>query len=224
MASFLSSKPSPAPQEPCSAYVSMPDPETTTPSSNNNNNNKNNNTTPQTPAPERHIFWELVHFARHRSWKKKVLTAVICLTSAYVLLDLIFLGNVMRGINAFLKWMIRNPTGAVFSFIFFFTASTLCFVPPAILMFGAGYAFAEALGFAPGVLMATLVSFIGSCLGAWLAFLRSRYMMRDLMELFAARYPIIKATDAAMKRNGFHVMLLLRLWYVLTLYLQYTVY
>jgi len=36
-------------------------------------------------------------------------------------------------------------------------------------------------------------------------------MMRDLVQLFAKRYSIIRATDRAIKRHGFRVMLLLRL-------------
>jgi hypothetical protein len=47
--------------------------------------------------------------------------------------------------------------------------------------------------------------------GAILAFYRARYMMRDLILLFAKRFPIIRAADRALERNGWRVMLLLRL-------------
>lgn len=181
-------------------YISMPE---------NAHNATNNNTD---EVPEQHIILELMAFAKNRPWQKKLLTAVIVLTSFYVLFDLIFLGNVQTFINTFLEWMIDHPAGAIFSFIAFFVLATLCFVPPAILMFGAGYAFSDVLGFGPGVLMGTFVSFVGCCFGAIMAFVRSRYMMRDLVELFSRRYPIVTAMDGAMRRNGFHVMLLLRLW------------
>lgn len=36
-------------------------------------------------------------------------------------------------------------------------------------------------------------------------------MMRDLIHLFSKRYPLVRAADRALKRNGFHIMLLLRL-------------
>jgi hypothetical protein len=36
-------------------------------------------------------------------------------------------------------------------------------------------------------------------------------MMRDLVELFARRYPIVKAADRALARKGYKIMLLLRL-------------
>jgi uncharacterized membrane protein YdjX (TVP38/TMEM64 family) len=64
-----------------------------------------------------------------------------------------------------------------------------------------------------GIIVAVLVSFVGCSLGAVLAFFRARYLMRDLIELFANRYPIIRAMDNAFgnPRTGFRVMLLLRL-------------
>jgi uncharacterized membrane protein YdjX (TVP38/TMEM64 family) len=61
-----------------------------------------------------------------------------------------------------------------------------------------------------GVLAAILSCFLGSCIGAVLCFLRSRYMMRDLIYVFAKRYPLVRAADRALKNNGFHLMLLLR--------------
>lgn len=84
-------------------------------------------------------------------------------------------------------------------------------IPPTLLVFGAGYAFSQAIGFGWGVLAAILSCSIGSCVGATLAFWRSRYMMRDLIYIFSKRYPLVRAADRALKRKGFHVMLLLRL-------------
>ena len=53
--------------------------------------------------------------------------------------------------------------------------------------------------------------FLGSCVGGIIAFARARYISRDLVKLFAKRYPIIRAVDRALKRKGFKVMVLLRL-------------
>lgn len=72
---------------------------------------------------------------------------------------------------------------------------TVIFVPPAILIFGAGYAFAQAIGIFNGSLAAIFSCFLGSCIGAVIAFVRSRYMMRDLIYLFAKRYPVVRAAD-----------------------------
>lgn len=89
---------------------------------------------------------------------------------------------------------------------------TVIFIPPTLLVFGAGYAFTLALGSTfVGALAALFCCFLGSCIGAIIAFLRSRYMMRDLIYVFCRRYPLVRAADRALKEKGFHIMLLLRL-------------
>mmetsp|Transcript_12159 Transcript_12159/g.23324 ORF Transcript_12159/g.23324 Transcript_12159/m.23324 type:complete len:304 (-) Transcript_12159:70-981(-) len=129
----------------------------------------------------------------------------------YVLTDVIFFGNVVSLVNNFLEWMTKHTVWAVVTCIFFFAAATLVFVPHAILTCGAGWAFSNVLGFGFGLIIALFVSFMGSALGAVLSFIRSRYMMRDLVELFASRFPIVRAVDRALERKGFKIMLLLRL-------------
>jgi len=116
-----------------------------------------------------------------------------------------FLGNVVPLVNDFLEWMTQNTVWAVIACILFFAAATLVFVPHAILTCGAGWAFSNVLGFGFGLIVALFVSFMGSALGAILSFIRSRYMMRDLVELFAARFPIVRAVDRALERKGFKV-------------------
>jgi hypothetical protein len=165
-------------------------------------------------TPHMTFFQELMLYNRNRNWKKKVLSVFIVFTSFYVLYDLLYLGNVQRIIVESLEWMTRHPFGAVYAFILFFILATLLFVPPAILYFGAGYAFTNVCqgSWIGGVVAGTTVSLIGSCLGALVAFFRSRYMMRDMMELFAKRFPIVQAADRAIAKNGLRVMILLRLW------------
>jgi len=160
---------------------------------------------------ESHFFWEFLEFAKNRCWKKKILSAVIALTSLYILVDLIFLGNVQRFINNFLGWMTNHPALAVFAFILFLILASLLFIPPVVLIFGAGFAFADLCGFWTGSLVAILLCFFGLCIGSTLSFLRSRYMMQDLVKLFAERYPIVKAANTAMKTQGFKIMFLMRL-------------
>jgi hypothetical protein len=84
------------------------------------------------------FLWEVLHFVKHRNWKKKLLTVLICLTSICILVDFFVFGHVQIAILAILNWMLQNPFGAVFSFIGLFVVATLLFVPPAILMFAAG--------------------------------------------------------------------------------------
>ena len=59
--------------------------------------------------------------------------------------------------------------------------------------------------------MASSSCFVGACIGAVIAFFRARYLMRDLIKLFARRYPVVKATDRAIKHKGFRIYLLLRM-------------
>ena len=72
-------------------------------------------------------------------------------------------------------------------------------------------AFSRAFGLGPGVVLASSSSFFGACIGAVIAFFRARYLMRDLIKLFARRYPVVKATDRAIKHKGFRIYLLLRM-------------
>eukprot|EP00978_Attheya_sp_CCMP212_P038547 scaffold192017_cov55-Attheya_sp.AAC.1 len=158
------------------------------------------------------LFVELLEFVKKRNWKKKVLTVFIMVSSLCVFVDLIFFGHIQKILLLFLEWMTTHTTLAVFAFIAIFVVSTLIIVPPPFLIIGAGYAFAQTSNNKFEAILAALAScFIGSCIGAMIAFYRSRYMMRDLVKLFANRYPIIKAADRALQLNGFRIMLLLRL-------------
>ena len=85
------------------------------------------------------------------------------------------------------------------------------FIPPSILTLGSGVAFSRAFGLGPGVVLASSSSFFGACIGAVIAFFRARYLMRDLIKLFARRYPVVEATDRAIKHKGFRIYLLLRM-------------
>jgi len=202
---------------------------------NNNNNDNNNNTSGsnELPTPTREdveicsfrltefktefksLFVDLVEYGKAKTWKKKILTVFLCVISMVVFYDLLFgrQDYIITWLHSFIIWMTTHHTAAVFAFVGIFVVSTLAFVPPTLLVFGAGYAFTMAMdSVLAGVTAAAISCFLGSCIGAIIAFLRSRYMMRDLVKLFAARYPLVKKIDQALKLNhGFWIMLLLRL-------------
>jgi uncharacterized membrane protein YdjX (TVP38/TMEM64 family) len=157
------------------------------------------------------LFWELMDFNRRRNWKKKVLAASMVVCTAFVVVDLLFLGNIKDVIHKFAAWMSLHIFPGTLLFIGLLTCCTLIMIPPTILMFVCGYVYAEACGLITGIPAAILVSFAGCAIGAILAFLRARYMMRDLFQLFSKRYKIIGAVDRAIKHHGFRVMVLLRL-------------
>ena len=161
------------------------------------------------------LFADLVEYGKAKTWKKKILTVLLCVVSVLVFYDLLFgkQDYIVTWLHAFIVWMTNHAAAAVFAFVGIFVVSTLAFVPPTLLVFGAGYAFTISMDNAlAGVTAAVLSCFLGSSIGAIIAFLRSRYMMRDLVKLFANRYPLVRGIDQALKVNhGFWIMLLLRL-------------
>lgn len=163
----------------------------------------------------KYLFADLVEYGKAKTWKKKILTVLLCVVSMVVFYDLLFgrQDYIITWLHSFIVWMTTHHAAAVFAFVGIFVLSTLAFVPPTLLVFGAGYAFTMAMdSVLAGVTAAAISCFLGSCIGAIIAFLRSRYMMRDLVQLFATRYPLVRAIDQALKVNhGFWIMLLLRL-------------
>eukprot|EP00978_Attheya_sp_CCMP212_P038623 scaffold193059_cov53-Attheya_sp.AAC.2 len=153
---------------------------------------------------KQHLCSELLHFFRHRPWHKKLLTISVIVSCIYVFIDLVFLGYIEDLLEDYIDWMEQHITAGVFAFI-------VIFIPPTILTVGCGFIFGKVCGLFLGIIAATAACFIGSVIGATIAFFRARYMMRDLVKLFARRYPVVKAVDRAISRHGFRVMLLLRL-------------
>ncbi len=88
-------------------------------------------------------------------------------------------------------------------FVGLYAAGTVLLVPGSALTVGAGLVF----GLGPGIAAVTL----GANLGAAAAFLLARYVARERVATLAARYPLAKALDAAMAREGWKVVFLLRL-------------
>mmetsp|Transcript_13100 Transcript_13100/g.23738 ORF Transcript_13100/g.23738 Transcript_13100/m.23738 type:complete len:350 (-) Transcript_13100:413-1462(-) len=160
---------------------------------------------------KQHLCSELLHFFHHRPWHKKLLTMSVIVSCIYVFIDLVFLGYIEDLLEEYIDWMERHIAAGVFAFIGIFIVSTLIFIPPTILTVGCGFIFGKVCGLFLGIIAATAACFIGSVIGATIAFFRARYMMRDLVKLFARRYPVVKAVDRAISRHGFRVMLLLRL-------------
>jgi uncharacterized membrane protein YdjX (TVP38/TMEM64 family) len=163
------------------------------------------------------LAWLLFHFIRARSWKKKLLTVAMIGISIAVFYDLFFRGEdnsiLKQWIEDFITWMTWYPTAAEFVFALIYALFTQIFIPPTLLLLGAGWAFTivweGSMGY--GIVAAAVPCFAGSVLGSLASFLRARYMMRDLIELFASRYPIVRATDQALQRDGLRILLLLRL-------------
>jgi len=160
------------------------------------------------------LLVDIIEYSKAKTWKKKLLTVVLFVISTLVFYDLFFgrQDYIVSWLHSFVVWMTTHHALAVFAFVGIFVVSTLAFVPPTLLVFGAGYAFTVSMdNVLCGVTAATISCFLGSCIGAIIAFVRSRYMMRDLVKLFANRYPLVRAIDQALKqKHGLRIMLLLR--------------
>lgn len=160
---------------------------------------------------ERHIIWELFDYVRYRAWQKKVLTVVVVIISCVVVLDFWKFGYIKIGLEHFLAWMKAEPVLGFIAFIVLFALAIVAFIPPAVLVIMSTIVFTKEYGQLIGNAVSLGACSLGALLGAVLSFYRSHYMMRDLIKLFSRRYKIIRAADNALKKNGFRVMVLLRL-------------
>lgn len=95
----------------------------------------------------------------------------------------------------------RGIAGALFVAIYVLAAVLV--VPGSILTLASGYLFGLPLGVA--------LTSAGSMLGAAAAFLVGRFVARDWVEQRIAARPNFRALDAAMRHDGFVIMLLARL-------------
>jgi uncharacterized membrane protein YdjX (TVP38/TMEM64 family) len=108
-----------------------------------------------------------------------------------------------RWIGNFIQWVQAFGTGGVALYALFYVAGVVLFFPGIILTAGAGLLY--------GVLLGTLIVSPASVLGATLAFLIARYVARDWVSRKLEKYPNFTAIDRAIEKNGFKMILLLRL-------------
>jgi uncharacterized membrane protein YdjX (TVP38/TMEM64 family) len=108
-----------------------------------------------------------------------------------------------RWIGNFIQWVQAFGTGGVALYELFYVAGVVLFFPGIILTAGAGLLY--------GVLLGTLIVSPASVLGATLAFLIARYVARDWVSRKLEKYPNFTAIDRAIEKNGFKMILLLRL-------------
>lgn len=135
---------------------------------------------------------------KDRRWKcnRKIFLGLILLGFIiFVVVDSTTTGYLRTGINNFLKWIEDNAVAGMFAFMLVYFAATILFIPGSILTLGAGFVFAKAFGLGVGLVIATLSVFIGASLGAIVAFLLGRYLLRDWVKGLANRYTIFQALD-----------------------------
>ena len=142
----------------------------------------------QHPSDE-HIIKEVFQFLVRRSWKKKLCTLLVVLSTIPVLLDIFILrtGYISSNINNFLHWMMTHPILGVFAYIALLIATSLIFLPPSVLIFASGFIFTSIWPGFVGIIVALLASYIASTIGGLIGFVRAKYMTRDLVKVFMRR-------------------------------------
>ncbi|HEV2960307.1 MAG TPA: TVP38/TMEM64 family protein [Candidatus Angelobacter sp.] len=118
-----------------------------------------------------------------------------------VLLNNIF--PLTRWVGSFIQWVQAFGSGGAVIYGLFYVAGVVLFFPGIILTAGAGLLY--------GVVLGTLIVSPASVLGSTLAFLIARYVARDWVSRKLEKYPNFKAIDRAIEKNGFKMILLLRL-------------
>ena len=88
-------------------------------------------------------------------------------------------------------------------FVVLFVLMTLLFFPASPLAIAAGFLY--------GPLTGTLATSFAGLISAVLAFLISRYLARNHIQIWLARFPRAAAIDTAVSSDGFRVVFLLRL-------------
>jgi len=106
-------------------------------------------------------------------------------------------------IRSFIGWVQQLGPSGVIVFIAAYALATVLFLPGWIFTVGAGLVY--------GIVGGTSVALSGAIIGATLAFLIARYLLRKNIEEFANKNPRFKAIDDAVGKNGWKIIGLLRL-------------
>lgn len=70
---------------------------------------------------------ELWDYVRYRCWKKKLLTAILCICAIVVTFDLLFVGYILNWLALFVAWMAYHPVSGVFVYVLVFVVATCKF-------------------------------------------------------------------------------------------------
>ncbi|KAL7539443.1 hypothetical protein ACHAXR_009287 [Thalassiosira sp. AJA248-18] len=143
---------------------------------------------------------------------RSLIIIFMTITISFVCLDLLILHRYLHvWLEKTLAWLTAHPVSGGVAFIGIFLFASLCFFPTALLSLGAGYVYTDLYGLGLGIVVAFVVCYVGSLIGAAVCFARSRYLMRQLIERFSVKYPIVRAVDRAFETMGLRLFLLLRL-------------
>lgn len=123
-----------------------------------------------------------------------------------VVVALLFLGRALDAgawLGAALDWIRGLGPVAPFVFLLLYVLACVFLLPGSVLTLGAGAVF--------GVPRGVAIVWISATLGASAAFLVGRYLVRDWVARTIAANPKLQALDATVTREGWMIVLLMRL-------------
>ena len=98
--------------------------------------------------------------------------------------------------DKFLLWVESHPSLGLGAICIVIAGAVVSMIPIGTpLVLGCGYIYRGVYGWKLGVIVATVVSMAGSCLGAVICFLLGRYLMRDTVQKWVRKYPLFDAID-----------------------------
>ena len=98
--------------------------------------------------------------------------------------------------DKFLVWVEENPGMGIGAIMIVIALAVVTMVPIGTpLTLGCGYVYRGVYGWKLGIFVSTLVSMLGSCLGAVICFLLGRYLMRETVQQWVRKYPLFDAIN-----------------------------
>jgi uncharacterized membrane protein YdjX (TVP38/TMEM64 family) len=132
--------------------------------------------------------------------KARWLAIVLAVAALIVVVRMLPLGVWFQ---AFSQWVTGQGLLGFAAFVGVYALCAVLFVPGSVLTIAAGAIF--------GVLWGSIAVSVAATLGASMAFLIGRYLMRRQVEGWAAKNPRFAAVDRAVGREGWKIVLLTRL-------------
>lgn len=112
-------------------------------------------------------------------------------------------GEWLRALKAFSSWIRELGYWGYALYAGIFIVATVLVIPASPLTVAAGFVFGVAHGLA--------VVMVGATIGAALAFLVARYLLRDAVKALIKRRPRFEAVDRAVAKEGWKIALLMQL-------------
>ncbi len=134
---------------------------------------------------------------------KKSLKLIVAILVVITLSILTVVLPVKEWIREFIDWVQQLGPAGVVIFIIAYALATVLFLP--------GWIFTVSAGLIYGIVAGTAIALTGAVIGASLAFLVARYLLRQNIEELTKKNPRFRAIDDAIGKNGWKIIGLLRL-------------